>query len=66
MATAFHHLSDYDPATVPSAEGMRFGIVVSEWNGEITGALLEGAHATLVRHGAREADITVLTVPGSF
>ncbi len=66
MATAFHHLSDYDPATVPSAEGMRFGIVVSEWNGEITGALLEGAHATLVRHGAREADVTVLTVPGSF
>lgn len=66
MATAFHHLSDYDPTTVPSAEGMRFGIVVSEWNGEVTGALLEGAHDTLVRHGAREADITVLTVPGSF
>jgi 6,7-dimethyl-8-ribityllumazine synthase len=66
MATAFHHLSDYDPTTVPSAEGMRFGIVVSEWNGEVTGALLEGAHDTLVRHGARETDITVLTVPGSF
>ena len=66
MATAFHHLSDYDPQLVPSAEGMRFGIVVSEWNGEITGALLQGAHDTLVRHGAREADITVLAVPGSF
>ncbi len=66
MATAFHHLSDYDPETVPSAQGMRFGIVVSEWNGEITGALLQGAHDTLIKHGAVESDITVLAVPGSF
>ncbi|MBQ7571674.1 MAG: 6,7-dimethyl-8-ribityllumazine synthase [Bacteroidaceae bacterium] len=66
MATAFHHLSDYDPATVPSAEGMKFGIVVSEWNSDITGALFEGARNTLLHHGAHEADITTLTVPGSF
>jgi len=51
---------------VPSAEGMRFGIVVSEWNSKVTGALLEGAFSTLQKHGAREADITVMTVPGSF
>ncbi|MBP1530679.1 MAG: 6,7-dimethyl-8-ribityllumazine synthase [Bacteroidaceae bacterium] len=66
MATAFHNLSDYDPESVPSAEGMRFGIVVSEWNREVTGGLLQGAHDTLLKHGAREEDITVLTVPGSF
>lgn len=66
MATAFHNLSDYDPERVPSAEGMRFGIVVSEWNHDITGALLDGAYQTLTKNGAREADITVLTVPGSF
>lgn len=45
---------------------MRFGIVVSEWNDAITGALLEGAYNTLTRNGADEKDITVLTVPGSF
>ena len=40
MATALHHLSDYDPANVPDASNMCFGIVVSEWNSEITDALL--------------------------
>ncbi len=66
MATSFHNLSDYDTASVPSARGMRFGIVVSEWNKEITGSLLDGAYNVLVKHGAAEADITVMTVPGSF
>lgn len=66
MATNFHNLSDYDFNSVPDAKGMRFGIVVSEWNSNITGALLEGAFQTLTRHGAEEKDITVMTVPGSF
>lgn len=66
MATNLHNLSDYDPSSVPSAQGMRFGIVVSEWNREVTGSLLQGAYDTLVKQGAREEDITVLPVPGSF
>ena len=41
MATAYHNLSDYDFNSVPNAENMRFGIVVSEWNNNITGPLLE-------------------------
>ena len=47
MATAYHNLSDYDFNSVPDAENMRFGIVVSEWNSNITGPLLEGAVNTL-------------------
>ena len=43
MATAYHNLSDYDFNSVPNAEEMKFGIVVSEWNANITGALLDGA-----------------------
>lgn len=66
MASSLHNLSEYDMQSVPSAQGVRFGIVVSEWNKEVTGALLEGAFATLKKHGAREEDIEVLTVPGSF
>lgn len=66
MATAFHNLSDYDPNTVPDASDMKFGIVVSEWNENVTGALLDGAVKTLKRHGAKDENITVLTVPGSF
>ena len=66
MATKLHNLSDYDPTPVPAATGMRFGIVVSEWNHSITGTLLEGAHNTLVKQGVDEKDILVMTVPGSF
>ena len=43
MATAYHNLSEYDFNSVPNAEAMKFGIVVSEWNFNITGALLKGA-----------------------
>lgn len=66
MATAYHNLSDYDFNSVPSAANMKFGIVVSEWNYNITGALLKGAIATLKKHGARDENILVKTVPGSF
>ncbi len=66
MATAYHNLSDYDFSSVPSAEKMKFGIVVSEWNYNITGALLKGAIDTLKKHGAKDENILVKTVPGSF
>jgi 6,7-dimethyl-8-ribityllumazine synthase len=45
---------------------MRFGIVVSDWNKEITHALLDGAIKTLMKHGASADDILVRHVPGSF
>ena len=66
MATALHNLSDYDAQKVPDASNMCFGIVVSEWNPEITGALLKGAVDTLEKHGALTENIHVKTVPGSF
>ena len=66
MASCLHNLSDYDFNSVPDARDMRFGIVVSEWNAEVTGALLQGATDTLIRHGAVEERIRVMTVPGSF
>lgn len=66
MASSLHNLSDYDINSVPDATGMRVGIVVSEWNDKITGALLEGACQTLMKHGVREEDIKVKPVPGSF
>ncbi len=66
MATALHHLSDYDISKVPDASNMCFGIVVAEWNTEITGALLDGAVKTLEKHGALQENIHVKTVPGSF
>ncbi len=63
MATK--NLSEYNAAKVPDASNMTFGIVVSEWNPEITGALLDGCVSTLEKHGALPENIHVKTVPGS-
>lgn len=64
MATK--NLSEYDLTSVPSATDMKFGIVVAEWNYEITGALAQGAVDTLKKHGAKEENILLRHVPGSF
>ncbi len=64
MATT--NLSNYDTNTVPDASGMRFCIIVSEWNKEITFALRDGTVKALMEHGVNEQDIEVIYVPGSF
>ncbi|MDR2691022.1 MAG: 6,7-dimethyl-8-ribityllumazine synthase [Dysgonamonadaceae bacterium] len=66
MATELQNLSVYDSETVPDAGNMRFAVIVSEWNPEITGKLREGTCNTLLRHGAKPENITVVYVPGSF
>ena len=64
MATK--NLSEYNAQQVPDASNMTFGVVVAEWNPEITGALLDGCVSTLEKHGALPENIHVKTVPGSF
>ena len=46
--------------------GARFCLVVARFNGFVTESLLDGAVDTLKRHGAEEADLTVVRVPGAF
>jgi 6,7-dimethyl-8-ribityllumazine synthase len=64
MATT--NLSYYDKTTIPNAKFFRFGIVVSEWNPEITRNLQKGAIETLIDCGAAEENIISWDVPGSF
>ncbi len=64
MAT--RNLSDNADKDVPNGAGYRFGIVVADWNSEVTHALLDGAVGTLTRHGVAEDDIVVRHVPGTF
>jgi 6,7-dimethyl-8-ribityllumazine synthase len=66
MASALKNLSNYDDSTLPSATPYTFGIVVSEWNREITHALYVACYDTLVQHGASEENIHTAQVPGSF
>ncbi|MCG2813583.1 MAG: 6,7-dimethyl-8-ribityllumazine synthase [Thermodesulfovibrionales bacterium] len=48
------------------AKGLKFAIVVSRFNDFITSKLLDGAKDALLRHGAKEEDIDIARVPGSF
>lgn len=65
MATNLKNLSVFE-SEIPSAKGMKFGIVVAEWNWKITGALLDGAVGFLKKQGCTDADIVVKKVPGTF
>lgn len=66
MATNLKSLSDFSHIDVPSAKAYRFGIIVSQWNANVTGALYEGAYLALLKHGAEEENIQTIKVPGSF
>ena len=49
-----------------NGEGLRIAIVVATFNEFITSKLLDGAQAALARHGVRDDDVSVASVPGSF
>ena len=63
MSTTINNLSLQD---LPSAWDMRVGIIVCEWNSQITNTLLNATVSTLQQHGAKTEHILVRTVPGSF
>ena len=67
MATQLKNLSDFSSASeIPSAEAFSFGILVAEWNAEITDALYQGAYKSLIDNGALPDNIFSRTVPGTF
>jgi 6,7-dimethyl-8-ribityllumazine synthase len=50
----------------PNGTGLRFALVVSRFNSEVTDKLLEGALAALRAAGADTSKIAVVRVPGAF
>ena len=66
MATTLKNLSEYSEKNIADISGKRFAIVVAEWNAQVTEALFEGAHRTLLKEGAQAENIIRKNVPGSF
>ncbi|MFN3404503.1 MAG: 6,7-dimethyl-8-ribityllumazine synthase [Cytophagaceae bacterium] len=66
MATSLKNLSSYSSKNLSDISQKKFGIVVAEWNSEITEALLAGAYDTLLKEGALKENITIKSVPGTF
>jgi 6,7-dimethyl-8-ribityllumazine synthase len=66
MATTLKNLSEYSEKNIADISGKRFAIVVAEWNAQVTEALFEGAHRTLLKEGAQAENVIRKNVPGSF
>lgn len=66
MATENKNLSSYEKLSVPNAKDFRIGIVVSEWNSNVTEGLFQGVFDTLKENGALNDNIVRWNVPGSF
>lgn len=66
MASNLKNLSDFSHLEIQNGAQLKFAIVVSQWNSQVTGALLSGAVDGLLQNGALESDIKVIHVPGSF
>ena len=66
MASALKNLSEYNEKKLASAKEMSFGIVVADWNAEITHALYQACYDTLTKHGAAPDAIHTIQVPGAF
>ena len=60
------NLSHFNKEEVPNAKGLTFGIVVSEWNRNITDGLFIGAYDALIECGVNTDDILRYDVPGSY
>jgi len=66
MSSANSNLKNLDFNKIPSAKGLKFGIVVSKWNSQITEKLLDGCIDLLKTKDATDQNIKILHVPGSF
>jgi 6,7-dimethyl-8-ribityllumazine synthase len=66
MSSKNKDLSIYNNDEVPNAKGLTFGIVVSEWNTNVTNNLYNGAYDALIECGVLSKDISKYCVPGSF
>jgi len=66
MATAGKNLSSYSKEDLKNTKNLSIGLVVAEWNNNITDALYKGAFNTLVENGVDQRNIISIKVPGSF
>ena len=66
MATNINNNFDLDSNNLSNIDKIKFGIVVSNWNKNITDNLFDGTYNTLVKYGVKEENIKKIEVPGSF
>lgn len=60
----FDNIDELEPDV--NGVGLRIGIVMSRFNQDVGKGLLSACTAALIKHGVREADIRIVTVPGAL
>ena len=60
----FDNIDELEPDLNGAA--LRIGIVMSRFNQDVGEGLLSACTAALVKHGVREADMLIVTVPGAL
>jgi len=66
MSKKKQNLSEFSAFSHSLSSKTRFGIIVSEWNPEITDALCDGSVGTLLEQGFKKSSLVIYKVPGSF
>ena len=66
MATVDRNLSEYNKDLIPDGSQFKIGIVISEWNSQITENLAKGAIDTLITNQVKNDNINIRYVPGTF
>lgn len=66
MATELKNLNEFSKTLSTSLKGKKIGMVVAEWNEDITKALYNGAKKYLLEAGIWENHIETIEVPGSY
>ncbi|MEQ9466934.1 MAG: 6,7-dimethyl-8-ribityllumazine synthase [Ekhidna sp.] len=66
MSSADKNLSDVKISASIDVSKFKFGIVVAEWNEQVTESLYSGAYQTLINAGADRDKIERMNVPGTF
>jgi 6,7-dimethyl-8-ribityllumazine synthase len=66
MASSLKSLSEHSSKNIQDMSSKKFGIIVSEWNEDVTESLYSGALQTLLDNGVKKVNIIRKNVPGSF
>lgn len=66
MASTEKNLSQVTLHSNEEIASKKFGILVSEWNTDVTESLYNGAYSTLIKAGVSRDNIIRWNVPGSF
>ncbi len=66
MASNLNNLSEYHLEEIPDLSNAKIGIIVSEWNAEITALLYNGCMEILQNWGLKKKNLLKIEVPGSY